>query len=302
MSVKVGIALTPAEFPLAPLIEELGFDSVWGGEHLLFHVPTFDVLTSLGYLAGATNSIAIGTSVLLLPLQHPLHAAKSLVTAENLSGGRVIAGVGVGGEYPPEFDAVGVPMSERGSRCDEGIELMRRLWTEHDVTHNGRFYHLNGVTIDPWPLRPGGPPVWIGGRSEAAAHRAARLGDGFLPYLIDADGYKIRREYILAERAQSPLADRPLTFGLFAFATLGPDLQVARQEAAAAVGRNYQMDMSRAMERYGICGDPETIAQTIHRYRDSGVKHFVLNLVGGDREGAKRYTAFARQVLPLLRV
>src|SRR3989304_5735038 len=186
---EFGINLLPPQWQDVSRIEELGYDSAWTSEHIFFYFPTFDALTSLAAMAARTSRIRLGTAVLLLPLRPAALAAKEIASVDLISGGRLLLGVGIGGEYPKEFEAVGVPVRERGARTDEAIQVLRRLWTEENVTFDGRFPKLAGVTLHPKPAQLDGPPLWIAGRSEAAIRRAGRLGGGYLPYLFSPGRY-----------------------------------------------------------------------------------------------------------------
>jgi len=169
-----------AVLALARRAEAAGFDSLWTGDHVSFYIPILESLTLLSFVAAATERVKLGTAVYLLPLRHPTTTAKVAATLDVLSGGRLVLGVGVGGEFPPEFTACGVPVAERGSRANEAIGLLRRLWTESGVTHEGRHFQLGPVSIDPKPVQAGGPPILVGGRLPPALRRAGRLGDGYL--------------------------------------------------------------------------------------------------------------------------
>ena len=114
-----------------------------------------------------------------------------------------MVGIGVGGEYPQEFRACEVPMAERGRRTDEMIPLIRRLWTAEEISHHGRYYEMDEVRIHPAPIQPGGPPIVVAGRSEAAMRRAATLGDGWFPYL-----YSPRRYAASVDTVRALAADR----------------------------------------------------------------------------------------------
>src|SRR3972149_3872 len=162
----------PAEqFALAERVEALGFDALWCGDHILFNIPLYESLTLLSFYAAPTQR------------------------------------VGVGGEILKEFEACGIPHTERGARVNEGIEVLRTLWTQAPASFSGRFVKFEGVSIDPKPAQPGGPPIWIGGRSDAALQRAARLGDGWVSYVVTADRYRQSVEKIKAA-AHAP--GRPL--------------------------------------------------------------------------------------------
>jgi alkanesulfonate monooxygenase SsuD/methylene tetrahydromethanopterin reductase-like flavin-dependent oxidoreductase (luciferase family) len=122
--------------------ERLGYDSIWVGDHLSFHIPILESLTLLSFLAAATERVTLGTAVYLAPLRPPVAIAKITSTLDVLSAGRLTLGIGVGGEFPPEFEGVGVPVAERGSRTDETIEILRRLWSEDAVVHEGRHFRF----------------------------------------------------------------------------------------------------------------------------------------------------------------
>src|SRR5437870_9841563 len=129
MTLEYGINLWPHQWQDVSRIEELGYESAWTSEHIFFYFPTYDALTALAAMAARSSRIQLGTAVLLLPLRPAALAAKEIASVDNISGGRLILGVGVGGEYPKEFDAVGVPVKERGARTDEAIRVLKALFT-----------------------------------------------------------------------------------------------------------------------------------------------------------------------------
>ena len=117
--------------------EDLGFDSVWAGEHVVWRHPIQDSLMQMAAAAAVTERIELGTAIVLIPLKHPILMCKAVTTLDHLSGGRVKFGIGIGGEYTKEFEAMGVPVNERGPRANEIMRLMKRLWTEESVTFSG---------------------------------------------------------------------------------------------------------------------------------------------------------------------
>ncbi|HMD46124.1 MAG TPA: LLM class flavin-dependent oxidoreductase, partial [Acidimicrobiales bacterium] len=149
-------------------MEALPVDSLWVGGHVAAPNPTPEAMAQLARLAAVSERARIGTAVLLLPLYPPAIVAKQVADLDRVAGGRITLGVGVGGEYPAEFSACQVPRNERGARTDESIGLLRRLWREEEVDHPGPHYPMRSVRIHPPPLQPGGPPVVVAGRSEAA--------------------------------------------------------------------------------------------------------------------------------------
>src|SRR3990172_8096910 len=134
---EFGINLLPQQWQDVSRIEELGYDSAWTSEHIFFYFPTFDALTSLAAMAARTSRITLGTAVFLLPLRPAALAAKEVASVDIISGGRLILGVGVGGEYPKEFEAVGVPVKERGARTNEAIRVLKLLYTQDNVSFDG---------------------------------------------------------------------------------------------------------------------------------------------------------------------
>jgi probable F420-dependent oxidoreductase len=171
---------------LAARAEEVGLDSVWVTDHvvvprdvsLIYRDDMLDPLAVLPWLAGVTERIALGTSVIVLPYRSPLPVAKLLASVDVLSGGRLIVGVAVGW-LEREFEALGVPFRERGRRTDEAIELFRAVWTQEYPEIKTASYQLTGLKASPLPLQKPRPPILVGGSSEAALRRAARLGDGW---------------------------------------------------------------------------------------------------------------------------
>ena len=153
---------------LVELIDRSGFDLLWVGDHISFPLPIFDPLLQLAQAAVVSRRLQFGTSVFLLPLRHPTPVAKQVSTLDHLTEGRFIFGVGVGGEFPKEYEACGVPITERGARLSEGIDVLRKLWRGASVSHAGRFFRFDEITMQPPPRQSGGPPIWCGGRSDAA--------------------------------------------------------------------------------------------------------------------------------------
>jgi probable F420-dependent oxidoreductase len=182
---------------VARMAEEVGLDSVWVADHIVYPLhsdsrypyradgPPFapedgflDAFTTLATIAGATERIALGTSVLVLPMRDPLEVAKSVATLDVLSGGRVILGVGAGW-WREEFEALGAPFARRGARMDEQIAIVRALWRDGRLSGHRGHYEYDELVSRPRPLQPGGPRMLIGGMGAAARQRAALLGDGW---------------------------------------------------------------------------------------------------------------------------
>jgi probable F420-dependent oxidoreductase len=174
---------------LVELVDRSGYDSLWVGDHISFPLPILDPLLQLAQAAVVSRRLQFGTSVFLLPLRHPTPVAKQVSTLDHLTEGRFIFGVGVGGEFPKEYEACGVPITERGARLSEGIEVLRKLWRGASVSHAGRFFRFDEVTMQPPPRQSGGPPIWCGGRSDAALRRVGCLTDGWMSYVVTPEMY-----------------------------------------------------------------------------------------------------------------
>jgi alkanesulfonate monooxygenase SsuD/methylene tetrahydromethanopterin reductase-like flavin-dependent oxidoreductase (luciferase family) len=139
--------------------ERLGYDAIWSGDHIITHSPIMDIMTMLASFAVVTERVKLGTAVYLMPLRHPVATAKQVASLDLLSEGRFIFGVGVGGEIVGEFDAVGVPVRERGGRTDEGLEILTRVLSQNNVTYEGKYYQLHDVTLAPHPKQQPYPPI-----------------------------------------------------------------------------------------------------------------------------------------------
>jgi probable F420-dependent oxidoreductase len=175
----------------AEAAEALGYSTVWVADHLVFPAkveggyafnpldPFLEPLTVLAALAFKTTRIKLGTAVLVLPYRHPIYTAKALATLDVLSNGRVVVGVGAGW-LEQEFSALGVPFTERGSRTDEAIELIKAVWTQDIPSFSGRHYQVRDIKFVPQPLQKPMPPMLIGGMTKGALRRVARHGDGWI--------------------------------------------------------------------------------------------------------------------------
>jgi len=302
MALQFGINLWPHQWHDVSRIEELGYESAWTSEHIFFYFPTYDALTSLAAMAARTSRIRLGTAVLLLPLRPPALAAKEIASVDNISGGRVILGAGVGGEYAKEFEAVGVPLRERGRRADEALEVIRLLFNDDNVRFEGPFTKLDGVTLMPKPVQPGGPPIWVAGRSDAAMRRAGRLGDGYLPYLFSPerfrDGLAKAREY--AEKAGRDPSS--ITGAIYQFICLADSYDEAKSISAADLSRRYNQPFEKIVDRYVVMGTADDCAARLADFAHAGVEHFILvPIVPAPADFMAHVEAYATGVLPKMR-
>jgi len=299
--------------------EAAGFDSVWLGEHHNSAVLHPTPLIRLAAIAARTRRLRLGTGVLLLPLYHPLAVAEEAAMVDVISGGRLVLGVGAG-YAPEEFAAFGVSIKERGSRMDEAVPLIQRLWSQDKVTHEGRHYRVTNATVAPRPMQQPRPPIWIAGWVEPAIQRAARLGDAWL------GGPSARLDELAAcvrlYREARKTAGRPPDSGevaLMRYAFVAESTERARAIAGASFIRSFEETYFRwphpvvkrpagelTIEQLSadrlIIGDPASCIRQIERFRkELGLTYLIcrISAAGVPRDAARAaLDLFTREVLP----
>ncbi len=267
---RVGLQLDVAGDPAEALTEArtaeaLGYDLVTAGEHVFFHGPVSNAFVTLSAVAAVTSRVRLVSALTVLPMYPMALAAKMAATLERLSQGRFELGIGVGGEYPAEFAAAGVPVAGRGRAVDEALPVLRRLLAGERVTATGSWGALEDTVLDPAPGRP--PPIWIGGRTPAAQRRAARFGDVWLPYLTTPDRYAAS---LAAVRDQAEPLGRSVAGAVYLWGSVDEDAGRARDDAVATVSRLYDQDFTRYADRYLVHGDPDAVARQLQSYADAG--------------------------------
>lgn len=287
-------------------LEDLGYDYIGVGEHYMRGnppQPSTAALPPLAVAAGATRRLRVVPSILLLPLYHPTLLAKQISSFDIACGGRITVGIGVGGEFPMEFEALEVPTTGRGARANEILALLRRLWNEEHVSHDGQFFHLNDVTLNPPPLQKPHPPIWVAGRREAAMRRAVRYGDGWFPYL-----YSPRRYRSSVERVQELAAaeGRDLTgfqWALHVQIAIYDTEEKAAQTAASFLGGRYQADTDfiNMVRNFCALGPADACAQRLQEYVAAGARHFMLALACPPEDATRHIETIAQEVVPGLR-
>lgn len=282
------------------LVDKSGFDSLWVGDHLSMPLPFFDPFQQLAQAAVASRRLLLGTSVYLLPLRHPGPVAKQAITLDHLSEGRLLFGVGIGGEFPKEYEVAGVPMNERGARLSESIEVMRELWSGEPASYNGKFFTFSEVLMTPPPRQEGGPPIWCGGRKEAAFKRMGRLADGYVSYVVTPEMY--RDALVKIEQAANEENRKLNNFGTghLIFTRVDDNYETALETATSSLSKRYAMDFRRAAERYAALGNPEDVAAKIIEFHEVGVRHIIIDLVGPYENRFQQIERFSAEVMPLL--
>ncbi|MEM9254947.1 MAG: LLM class flavin-dependent oxidoreductase [Pseudomonadota bacterium] len=280
--------------------EALGYDFLSTGEHVFFYGPIGNGLIALAAAAGATERIRLMSTITLVPLYPAALLAKLVVSLDQVSQGRFHMGVGVGGEFAKEFEACGVPVKERGARTNEALELFKRLCAEEEVSFDGRFTTLSGVTLSPKPVCKPNPPIWVSGRSEAAMRRCARFGDGWLPYMYTPEKLA---ESLATIGAMSAEYERAATVrpGLFIFFAVHEDRDTAVEMAANRLSKQYNQDFSQLVYKYAIAGTPDECIARIQAYRDAGAQTIILNSACPQAYVDENEALMAREVVARLR-
>jgi alkanesulfonate monooxygenase SsuD/methylene tetrahydromethanopterin reductase-like flavin-dependent oxidoreductase (luciferase family) len=274
-----------------------GFASLWVPHHYATQpMQMLAPIPMLAYLLHEAEGMVIGPNILVLPLLNPIHVAEDAVTLDLLSGGRYVLGVGIG-YREAEFNAFDVPLKERVQRFNESIAVMRRLWTEDRVTHQGKSFKIDDLGIGLKPVRPGGPPIWVAGVVDAAVKRAARIGDAWLitnfaHLSVLVPQMKMYRA-TLAELNKPFPDDVPITRECY----IGPTREKALEECRAALEYKYGAYSSWGLDKLSddaesfnqpfeafvkdrfIIGDKASVNDEIQRYRELlGVNHFIMRV------------------------
>lgn len=281
--------------------EEAGFDGVASGEHLFFHGPVSNAFVLLAAAAGATTTVRLLSSLTVLPLYPPALAAKLATTLDLVSNGRFDLGVGVGGEFPDEFTAAGVEVRDRGARTNETLELIRELWSGTQVSHDGKFAHIPGLALNPRPVQAGGPPVWIGGRKDAAIRRAGRYADYWMPYMYTPDQVATSMGRVRDEAERVGRDPQSVRGSIFCWSAVDEDGTQSKQWVIDEVSTIYQQDFSKLADRYLLFGSPDQVVARIAEYRDAGAETLVFSPVASGTRRRQIVDVFARDVLPKLR-
>lgn len=266
-----------AMLALGPRVEEAGFDSLWLGDHVLWHTPIIDALALLGAYTATTRRVTLGTAILLLGLRQPGIGAKAVTSLNALSGGRLELGVGVGGENPAEFEFSGVSHKRRGALLDEALETLIAQWDEGGAAR-----------VSPTGPRP---PILIGGRSDAARRRIRRFEAGWLASFVSPRRIAEEKEILDAE------AEREVPIYLNVYLAAGADGERTRSEASEFLGNAYAMEPEPLM-RYTVAGTPEQCAEQLSDFAAAGVSHFVLRPALPNQ--TEQCEIWAERLLPIL--
>ena len=257
--------------------EAAGIDGVFAGDHISFYGLGNDGLMNLAPIAAVTRRLLLRTSVYLLPLRHPLEVALQCAMLDQLSGGRFSLGVGVGGEDPAEYLAMGIDPSRRGRRMDEALHLLQRLWTEDSVSFSGKHFRLDDVRLEPKPTS--GVRIFVGGRSDAALRRAGRFGDGWTGLWVSVRRFSEARERIAEAAIAAGRDPADIEMGVQVWVGVHPEADVGRALLGSRMEDFYRQPFE-SFERYAPYGPPEAIAAFLAPYIEAGARH--VHLIPGD--------------------
>ncbi len=276
-------------------VDEAGFDHVCCGDHVSFFIGVgTDGLLAASVYAAAHPRLPVYTAVYLLPLRHPVLVARQLADYAAFAPGRLVFGVGVGGEDSHEVAICGVDPRTRGRRMDECLEIVRQLLTGKPVTFHGEFFDLDDALVLPAPAEP--IPIVIGGRSEAAVRRAGRFGDGWLGIWNSPRRFTEVVEQIDEEATRAGRDVHPRHHGMQVWCGLGNSHEDARGALAPAMQAMYQIPFER-FERYSPAGTPEDVAAFLAPYVDAGCAAFNLIPQARDPQTALEGAAEVKRLL-----
>ncbi len=322
-------------FELAVLAEQAGFDTATIGHHHFMAGNLADPLTFLAAVAARTSTLRVGTGIFQLPVHHPVRVAEQVATVDQLSGGRVTLGVGMGW-WPLEYQVHGSDFRQRGARMEEALEVLRLVWTEEHTSFEGRFWSFPELTVHPRPVQRPHPPIWVAGVAPAAVDRAARLGDAWIwgPVQSLSAGLDCLGVYLPACEARGT----PGEWVLRRYAWVGADDEQVRTEVLphyveglmahwresaeeaeekalfARIDAGEDVSAEEIAADRLLWGDPERVVGQIERYRAAtGCTHvhaaFGAGLpagtgqasLGGFEQIAEMIRLFGREVIPAFR-
>ena len=286
-------------------MEELGYEYFSAGEHFMRGSPpgpTHAVLPLLAVAAGATEKIRLLSSILLAPFYHPIVLAKLTTTLDIASGGRLTLGVGVGGEFPMEFEAAGLDVKQRGRRTNECLEALVQLWTQGSVNYSGRHFQLDAASINPHPVQRPHPPIWVSGRRDAAMERAARLGEGWLPYFYDPLHYRASVSKIQDIASEIGRDLSHFQWAFMPYISIYPTVDEAARVAANELGGRYlyDSDFIKIVRRYCLLGPVEECVSRLTEYIEAGARHIIFSISCPREDRVRHIETIAKDIIPLL--
>ncbi len=308
--------------------EELGFDTIWLHDHVVWssemhrhHISSgaaealtdaqeanfFECMTTMSYLAAKTKDIQIGVACLVMPLRNPIYAAKQCATLDHLCDGRLLVGVGLGSKATrdsSEFDVFEVPIKGRGNRTDEYIEAMKAIWTQPMASYEGKYLKFDNAEIHPKPLQKPHPPVWVGGWMDQAAVRAGRYGEGWIPGWLSpkemARGCELLNK-AAEDAGRDPAGIKIAVEKLACIARTRDEAMTLALPTIRESSHTYERDVDNiqfALDRH-IIGSVDDIRRRIDEFIEAGVEHFELKLIYPDMDTMyKEMLLWSEEIIP----
>jgi probable F420-dependent oxidoreductase len=278
-----------------PRAEALGYEGAWVQEQIVGDVPLLEPVTLITFAAALTSRLRLGTSVLITVIRNPVQLAKSLASLDQLSNGRIIVGVGVGGPHIPE-PVFGVPTERRGRRFVEGLQVMKALWTEPRATMRGEFWRFAEVAMEPKPAQKPHPPMWFGARDALALKRAARLGDGWMGAGSSSSSDFLKQSELLRRFLDEEKRD-PAKFTVSKRVYLAVDNDRARAERRLREWFGVRYRQADMASRVSIWGGRAECIDKLADIIQAGAGHLLLNPVFDEIEHLE---LLASDVIPKL--
>jgi probable F420-dependent oxidoreductase len=300
--IKIGIGFGQWKYGLpapelmgnyAEAAEAVGLDSIWLSDHIVTRNPTLDITCMFAMIAARTKRVKMGPSVLTLPARNPVHVAKTYASLDYISGGRMVMAVGSGSDLR-DLAASGVPAEHRGRRLDEGITILRRLWTESHVTHHGEFYHFDDVTIEPKPRKP--LDIWIGGKSDAILKRVVRLGDGWFPALTSPQEFATDMAKLAAFGEEQGRKINPREAGVLLLTHVSDNRKEAWQTVAPFL-QGLKMPEAEVAARC-LVGPADECIGKLQQFIEAGCTKFVLRPSCPPDQVMGQIEAYGKAILP----
>lgn len=285
--------------------EALGFDSAWVQDQVAGHVPLLESMSLLCYAAACTERMQLGVSVIVFPIRNAVQLAKNVASLDHLSGGRTILGIGLGPVFAGDsyFQIFGTRAGEALRRFNEGLAVMRGLWTESEFSLDGEFYTLDRTRMEPKPVQQPHPPVWFGGQHPRALRRAAQVADGYMgagPTTTEEFGRQVAQLHRFLDEAGRDRADFPVSKRVY-LAMDRERPERAKQGLDAFFGQRYPWMIRQNPDFVAdICvwGGPDQVAAGLSRVLERGADMIVLNPLW---DFIEQYEELAADVLPQLR-
>ncbi|HVB78385.1 MAG TPA: TIGR03619 family F420-dependent LLM class oxidoreductase [Candidatus Binataceae bacterium] len=276
-----------------PRAEALGYESLWVQEQIIGDFPILEPVTLLTYAAALTTKPHLGTSVLITVIRNPVQLAKSLASLDQLSHGRLIAGVGIGGAHVPEA-VFGISGERRARRFVEGLQVMKALWTQPRATMSGEFWRFEGVAMEPKPAQKPHPPLWFGARDATGLRRAARLGDGWMGAGSASSADFVKQVGMLRSFLEEAKRD-PETFPISKRVYIAVDAEPARAERRLRDWFGLRYRNADMASRVSIWGNRAECIDKLGELVRAGARHLLFNPVFDEMEHLE---LLASEVIP----